>query len=141
MGLEDLHAQWLCSLLPLVKRIPIRAVVLSPSPARQAKATTQEDREEAMEDIAIGSPNSYSSSSSSANSLDGRAVASNTSLQAYLAGQNNSQASSATAESSKGGQQHQQQKAPKRKKGEKSTTIQTACVYCEEPTTEAFRQL
>lgn len=131
-GLEGLHDQPLCSLLPLPKRIPIRAVILS-SPARQAKATTQKNREEAMEDIAIGSPNSYSSSSSSANSLDGRAVVNNTSLQAYLAGQNNNQASSATAESSKGVQPHQQQqKAPKRKKGEKSTTIQTACVYCEE---------
>lgn len=76
----------------------------------------------------FGSPDSEASSSSESgsHSHDGSAV--EPILQAVANNAGSSTAASAA-----------QQKPPKRKKGEKSTTIQTACVYCEWPVMLRFR--
>jgi hypothetical protein len=79
-----------------------------------------------MADIAVASPSSYSSSSAGGKSLEGSFVTSSA-IQKLLNGALEGQVHNGQTTSNHA---NEHEKAPRRKKGEKSTTIQTACVYC-----------
>lgn len=85
-----------------------------------------------MDDITVGSPNSYASSSTGSASHDGSAAAMEpASLQKLLEPGGREEGNGLRLGGGQAGREGGQQKPAKRKKGEKSTTIQTACVYCE----------